>query len=138
MCGHIPDTSEAFYLDIRLVLPKRYIFLTVLRLLICCCVNSSVYSGPYSSSTLQFEKIVWKCSPEPSTAMEGSKESHIYTLKPETELRFEVSSGTTAEIVLIEGTAEIFGAELPLNRPSSFSDAKIGVFTWYVYCYGDG
>jgi len=65
-----------------------------------------------------------------------------YTLSPETELRIEIPTlsgggggGTTSTnsttITLKQGSAELFGAELPPERPLSLSNAKIAIFTWH-------
>lgn len=62
------------------------------------------------------------------------KFSTRYDLEKETELRFEVESGVTAEQVQLEvltGMAEIFGSELNRNKKYTFGPgSKIAVFTW--------
>ncbi len=54
-----------------------------------------------------------------------------WVLKKETELRAEVGVDETMTVTLLEGTAEIFGIELALNRPYTFSDENVAIFTWY-------
>ena len=61
-----------------------------------------------------------------------------YTLSPETELRIEIpalsgggSSTNSTTITLKQGSAELFGAELPPERPLSLSNVKIAIFTWH-------
>lgn len=62
------------------------------------------------------------------------KVSTRYDLEKETELRFEVESGVSAEQVQLEvltGMAEIFGSELNRNKKYTFGPgSKIAVFTW--------
>lgn len=72
-----------------------------------------------------------------------------YTLTPESELRIEIpssvasssstsaatsSSSSSTTITLRQGSVELFGAEIPLNRPiplSNLSPSKIALFTWH-------
>lgn len=62
------------------------------------------------------------------------KVSTRHDLEKETELRFEVESGVSAEQVQLEvltGMAEIFGSELNRNKKYTFGPgSKIAVFTW--------
>lgn len=64
----------------------------------------------------------------------AGKVSTRYDLEKETELRFEVESGVSAEQVQMEvltGMAEIFGSELNRNKKYTFGPgSKIAVFTW--------
>jgi len=67
-----------------------------------------------------------------------------HTLKADTELRIEVPTNVTATIILLQGSAEIFGAELccaPANTKSSddyikqsyrvSGHSKFAIFTWH-------
>ena len=54
-----------------------------------------------------------------------------YTLVAETELRCEIPDSETLVITLIQGNAEIFGAELVINREYTFTDENVAIFTWY-------
>ena len=55
-----------------------------------------------------------------------------HTLSPETELRLELSSNTTATLTLLQGSAEVFGAEMALERPYTLAgNNKIAIFTWH-------
>ncbi|KAL7468730.1 hypothetical protein ACHAXS_008958 [Conticribra weissflogii] len=79
-----------------------------------------------------------------------------HTLPPESELRLEVPFGITCTVTLrsgsadataapnqatitnppanneiINGTAELFGAELPPSRPLYFTGTKLAIFTWH-------
>ena len=53
------------------------------------------------------------------------------TLQPEEEFRFEVGAGLTMSVTLVQGTAEIFGAEMAEARAYSFSGTQQAVFTWH-------
>jgi len=46
------------------------------------------------------------------------------------EWRFEVAFGSTIEVKLIRGTAEIFGTELPLGHKFTFTGTKSSIYTW--------
>jgi polyribonucleotide 5'-hydroxyl-kinase len=63
--------------------------------------------------------------------MEGSVVSQTYALQPETELRCEVQENGSLRVVLLEGSAELYGIELALNREYTFSDENVAIFTWY-------
>jgi polyribonucleotide 5'-hydroxyl-kinase len=54
-----------------------------------------------------------------------------HTLPAESELRLEVPPNTTVLITLKSGSAEIFGAELPPDRPVPLSSSKVAIFTWH-------
>lgn len=55
-----------------------------------------------------------------------------HTLSPETELRLELSASTTATLTLLQGSAEVFGAELALDKPYNLrGNNKIAIFTWH-------
>jgi len=51
-------------------------------------------------------------------------------LEPRTEFRFETDDGASLSITLVAGAAEVFGAEMVINRSYSFTDAQQAVFTW--------
>ena len=54
-----------------------------------------------------------------------------WILKPETELRCEVKESRPLTIKLLDGSAEIFGIELPLHKDLTFQDENFAIFTWY-------
>eukprot|EP00560_Eucampia_antarctica_P000519 CAMPEP_0197834594 /NCGR_PEP_ID=MMETSP1437-20131217/22997_1 /TAXON_ID=49252 ORGANISM="Eucampia antarctica, Strain CCMP1452" /NCGR_SAMPLE_ID=MMETSP1437 /ASSEMBLY_ACC=CAM_ASM_001096 /LENGTH=483 /DNA_ID=CAMNT_0043439415 /DNA_START=48 /DNA_END=1499 /DNA_ORIENTATION=+ len=55
-----------------------------------------------------------------------------HTLSPETELRLELSASTPATLTLLQGSAEVFGAELALDKPYNLrGNNKIAIFTWH-------
>jgi polyribonucleotide 5'-hydroxyl-kinase len=54
-----------------------------------------------------------------------------WVLAAESELRLEVGENDHYAIQLLEGSAEIFGTEMVLNKEYMFSDENIAVFTWY-------
>ncbi|KAL7543700.1 hypothetical protein ACHAWF_007446 [Thalassiosira exigua] len=54
-----------------------------------------------------------------------------HTLVPESELRIEVPVGASIAVSLRSGSAELFGAELPPERPLRLSGAKVAIFTWH-------
>ena len=49
----------------------------------------------------------------------------------ESELRCEVPEGESLFLKLLEGTAEIFGIEMAINKEYEFIDVNFAVFTWY-------
>ncbi|KAI8982833.1 Pre-mRNA cleavage complex II protein Clp1-domain-containing protein [Trametes punicea] len=54
-----------------------------------------------------------------------------WTLQPESEYRFELDPGTSLAIKLVDGNAEIFGAELAEGKAYIFGqECKAAVFTW--------
>ncbi|RGB29078.1 Pre-mRNA cleavage complex II protein Clp1-domain-containing protein [Rhizophagus diaphanus] len=57
--------------------------------------------------------------------------SKEWKLEPEHEFRFEVDFGTTVNLKLISGTAEIFGTEIGIGHEYEFSGRKIALFTWH-------
>ncbi|GFW49984.1 protein CLP1 homolog [Trichonephila clavipes] len=65
--------------------------------------------------------------------MAASEESNTYNLEIENELRIIVGEVTTAvKIKLVSGLAEIFGAEMELNKTYTFpTNASVAIFTWY-------
>jgi polyribonucleotide 5'-hydroxyl-kinase len=54
----------------------------------------------------------------------------IYELQKEEELRIEIGKSETLKITIESGSAEIEGAELPLNYPMEFSYNKFSIFCW--------
>jgi len=61
-----------------------------------------------------------------------SNESQVtreFRLEMESELRIDVDHGHKFEVRLVEGTAEVFGAELNQN-PYAVEDVKLAIFTW--------
>ncbi|KAJ7074180.1 hypothetical protein C8F01DRAFT_1242451 [Mycena amicta] len=69
-------------------------------------------------------------------ASEDSVEKREWNLDPETEYRFELDPDTSLAIkasftALIQGNAEVFGAELAANRPYLFGqECKAAIYTW--------
>ncbi|XP_060086032.1 polyribonucleotide 5'-hydroxyl-kinase Clp1-like [Ylistrum balloti] len=64
----------------------------------------------------------------------GSMRTEEYKLEAVSELRFEVEtgSGKNVQLDLLEGMAEVFGAELTKGRQITFEEgAKVAVFTWH-------
>jgi len=54
-----------------------------------------------------------------------------HTLSPESELRIEIPTGISSTITLRSGSAELFGAELAIDRPLHLTSAKVAIFTWH-------
>lgn len=55
-----------------------------------------------------------------------------HTISAETELRLELSASTTATLTLLQGSAEVFGAELAMDKPYHLrGNNKIAIFTWH-------
>ena len=54
-----------------------------------------------------------------------------WIIPKETELRCEVAENASLTIKLINGSAELFGIELALNREYYFTDQNIAIFSWY-------
>lgn len=52
-------------------------------------------------------------------------------LKANNELRCEIHSQEVLAVSVIEGSAEIFGAELALNKEYCFRGRNFSIFTWY-------
>ncbi|KAI0636507.1 hypothetical protein C8Q77DRAFT_1093114 [Trametes polyzona] len=64
-------------------------------------------------------------------AENGNAHSKQWTLQPESEYRFELDPGTSLAIKLVNGYAEIFGAELAEGKTYLFGqECKAAVFTW--------
>jgi len=58
-----------------------------------------------------------------------------HNLNPEAEIRIEVPANVTCTLILQEGSAEIFGAEIPLRTPIELT-GKVAVFTWHGCALG--
>ncbi|KAM3069456.1 Cleavage polyadenylation factor subunit clp1 [Clarireedia jacksonii] len=55
----------------------------------------------------------------------------IHELQANSEWRFEVAVGSTVEVKVVSGTAEIFGTELALKTSYRFSSTKLSIYTWH-------
>lgn len=63
---------------------------------------------------------------------EKQQESQEYKLEVDHELRFEVESGATVQLELLDGMAEYFGTELTKGKKYSFeTGSKVAIFTWH-------
>ena len=61
----------------------------------------------------------------PASTMESSQPPRrTVALEPRTEFRFETDDGASVSITLVAGAAEVFGAEMVMNRSYSFTDAQ--------------
>jgi hypothetical protein len=60
----------------------------------------------------------------------GERMSKDWSLGPECELRCEVKAKEVLILSLIEGTGEIFGVEMAVNRKYCFHDENIAVYNW--------
>ena len=61
----------------------------------------------------------------PAFTMESSQPPRrTVALEPRTEFRFETDDGASVSITLVAGAAEVFGAEMVMNRSYSFTDAQ--------------
>ncbi|KAH7889600.1 Pre-mRNA cleavage complex II protein Clp1-domain-containing protein [Phlebopus sp. FC_14] len=68
---------------------------------------------------------------DPSHFDGSQPNSKEWVLEAETEYRFELDPGTSLAIKLIQGHAEVFGAELAEGQTYLFgSECKAAVFTW--------
>lgn len=55
-----------------------------------------------------------------------------FQLEQESELRFEVEAGSSVQLELLSGKAEMFGSELATGRKYNFgTGSKLAVFTWH-------
>ncbi|KAL4234900.1 Cleavage polyadenylation factor subunit clp1 [Mactra antiquata] len=64
----------------------------------------------------------------------GDKEERVeeFQLEKEAELRFEVEAGSTVQLELVNGKAEVFGSELASGRKYTFNaGSKVAVFSWH-------
>ena len=57
--------------------------------------------------------------------------TQTHYLNQEEEFRVEVKIGTSVKVTLTDGTAEIFGAELPKGTPVTLPGGKHAVFSWH-------
>ncbi|OAD70147.1 hypothetical protein PHYBLDRAFT_126526 [Phycomyces blakesleeanus NRRL 1555(-)] len=62
---------------------------------------------------------------------EEAQSTRTIDLDPDHEFRFEVDFNVKVQIKLLKGTAEIFGTELAMNVPYTFSGRKAAVYTWH-------
>ena len=62
--------------------------------------------------------------------MQNTK-SNAYVLQVETELRCEIPESGIFTVMLMEGSAELFGIELAPSKEYIFSDKNVAIFTWY-------
>ncbi|KAI5813339.1 Pre-mRNA cleavage complex II protein Clp1-domain-containing protein [Pyronema omphalodes] len=67
---------------------------------------------------------------EAPTAQDAPRE-YTQDLAAHREWRFEVAHGSTLEVKLLRGAAEVFGTELPLGQKFTFTGCKAAVYTWY-------
>lgn len=65
-----------------------------------------------------------------AAAAGGAPESATHYLDKEEELRVEVKLGTSVTLTLTDGTAEIFGAELPKATPTELPGGKYAIYSW--------
>lgn len=67
--------------------------------------------------------------------MGGEDSVSEWRLREDEELRLEVSDGAEAVVELVEGRAEVFGAELIRHKKYAWpAGARIAVFTWHGCC----
>ena len=57
--------------------------------------------------------------------------TQTHYLNKEEEFRVEVKIGTSVKVTLTDGTAEIFGAELPKGTPVTLPGGKHAIFSWH-------
>ncbi|KAI7862877.1 Pre-mRNA cleavage complex II protein Clp1-domain-containing protein [Spinellus fusiger] len=62
---------------------------------------------------------------------EALQPTRTIDLDPDHEFRFEVSFSAKVQVKLLKGTAEIFGTELAVGVPYTFSGRKAAVYTWH-------
>ncbi|KAI4251842.1 MAG: hypothetical protein L6R42_008215 [Xanthoria sp. 1 TBL-2021] len=55
----------------------------------------------------------------------------VHRLSEGSEWRFEVAFGSTVEIKLLSGNAELFGTELAQKQTYTFSGTKAAIYTWH-------
>lgn len=65
-----------------------------------------------------------------SAAAGGAPETATHYLDKEEELRVEVQLGTSVTLTLTDGTAEIFGAEMPKGTPTELPGGKYAIYSW--------
>ncbi|KAK6596099.1 pre-mRNA cleavage complex II protein [Botrytis cinerea] len=57
--------------------------------------------------------------------------TNIHELQANSEWRFEVAIGSSIEVKVLSGTAEIFGTELAVNHTYTFHGTKSSIYTWH-------
>ncbi|RAL64005.1 hypothetical protein DID88_003193 [Monilinia fructigena] len=57
--------------------------------------------------------------------------TNTHELQANSEWRFEVAIGSSVEVKVLSGTAEIFGTELALNHSYTFHGTKSSIYTWH-------
>lgn len=57
--------------------------------------------------------------------------TNIHELQANSEWRFEVAIGSSIDVKVLSGTAEIFGTELALNHTYTFRGTKSSIYTWH-------
>lgn len=61
----------------------------------------------------------------------STEDTKVYTLKAEEELRLECDRDQgELQVKLVQGTAELFGTELALDRMYTLKNQKVAIFTW--------
>lgn len=60
--------------------------------------------------------------------MAGRREWRVEALK---ELRCVSTDSSSTVVKLVEGSAELFGVELAVNREYTFTESSFSIFTWY-------
>ncbi|KAI9883504.1 MAG: hypothetical protein M1823_004721 [Watsoniomyces obsoletus] len=55
----------------------------------------------------------------------------VHELPRGSEWRFEVAFGVEVQVKLLTGTAEIFGTELAIQQPYTFTGTKAAIYTWH-------
>ena len=63
-------------------------------------------------------------TPADAGTMSTQPARRTVALEPRTEFRFETDDGASVSITLVAGAAEVFGAEMVMNRSYSFTDAQ--------------
>lgn len=106
---------------------------------ILCVYVTFLFNTPLLSG-IDFHLSVMATEGEVKTTEDAPASGKVCTrfdLEKETELRFEVEAGETAEaaeqveLELLTGMAEVFGSELNRNKKYVFGPgSKIAVFTW--------
>ncbi|KAI9848023.1 MAG: Cleavage polyadenylation factor subunit clp1 [Sclerophora amabilis] len=62
--------------------------------------------------------------------VEVSVPATLHELQKGSEWRFEVAFGSSIEVKLLKGTAEIFGTELAVKQTYTFRGTKAAIYTW--------
>ena len=94
-------------------------------------MRGSVLSGQVNTQLINQIDIQKTTQANPVTQMDIEQElTKIYELQKEEELRVEIGKGESLKITIESGSAEIEGAELPLNYPIEHSYKKFSIFCW--------